>query len=92
MWIFGMPKLKGDVYSHTLAPAAEINGGAEEFVFEPAFGLPVQVFRGAARLAGALLITERPEIALHPTGAPQGIPQQPLSDIYIQDVEALNNG
>ena len=87
---FHRPRLTGNVYHHILAPTSDLNGGAEEFVFQTPFALPVTVFRGAARLAGQFKAVARPALALAPTGAPQGIPQQ-FSDFYMQNVEAISN-
>lgn len=63
-------------YSHRLAPAADINGGAEEFVFETPFENPVYLFRGPGRLAGQLLPFGggAPSISLHQLYARQGTP------------------
>jgi hypothetical protein len=73
---FDRPNFDSGPYSHRLAPAADINGGAEEFVFESPFQNPLYLFRGIARLAGQFLpFGAGPAIiSLHPTGAPQGIP------------------
>lgn len=74
---YSRPTFDSGLYSHRLAPFADVNGGAEEFVFETPFQNPVFLFRGPGRLAGSFLPSGSgyPEISLHPIGAPQGIPQ-----------------
>ena len=70
------PTFDSGPYSHRLAPAADINGGAEEFVFETPFENPVYLFNGPGRLAGQLLPfgNGAPKISLHPLYTKQGIP------------------
>ncbi len=89
MSLFNRPLFKGPVYYHRLAPFAAVNGGAEEFVFLAPTTLPIVLFRGAARLAGQLLATERPMLSLHPTGAPQGLPQL-TGSFYTQEAGQNN--
>lgn len=70
------PTFDSGPYSHRLAPAADLNGGAQEFVFETPFEDPVYLFRGRGRLAGQMLPFGNglPSISLHPTYIPQGMP------------------
>src|ERR1700740_2772952 len=84
------PTFDSGPYSHRLAPAADINGGAEEFVFETPFYNPVYLFRGPGRLAGQFFVSEpSPQVSLHPTGAPQGLPQV-TGDIESQESNQIN--
>lgn len=70
------PTFDSGPYSHRLAPAADINGGAQEFVFETPFENPVYLFNGPGRLAGQLLPfgNGAPKISLHQLYTRQGIP------------------
>lgn len=70
------PTFDSGPYSHRLAPAADINGGAQEFVFETPFENPVYLFRGPGRLAGQMLPfgNGTPNISLHQLYTKQGIP------------------
>jgi hypothetical protein len=81
-------KVSSGPYQHHVAPFARVNGGAEEFVFEMGFGLPLYSFRGDARLAGQFLpFGSGPTmVSLYPTGAPQGIPFV-NGDFYTQASE-----
>ena len=88
------PKFDSGPYTHHLASAAEINGGAMEFAFDSNMSLPLVSFRGAARLAGefkAIRSGGEPIISLHPIGAPQG---QPFinGEWWIQDSEQAPTG
>jgi hypothetical protein len=69
-------KFDSGVYTHHLAPFAEVNGGAMEFVFDSPFSNPLYSFRGPARLAGEFhpFGSGPTRISLHPIGAPQGLP------------------
>lgn len=80
-------KAGGYPYQHSLAPFADVNGGAEEFAFEQTYANPLFSFRGIARLAGefkGVASSSAPIISLHPIGAPQG---QPFinGEWYIQE-------
>lgn len=81
-----------DFYTHRLAPFADVNGGAEEFVFEAKYNNPLYSFRGPARLAGEFLPFGEipPTISLHPTGAPQGLPVV-TGDLVIQASNEINS-
>lgn len=85
------PQTPRDYYTHRLAPFADVNGGAEEFVFEPATQNPLYSFRGPARLAGEFLPFGEipPTISLHPTGAVQGLPFV-TQDILIQESNEID--
>ena len=80
------PKYDSGVYTHHLAPFADVNGGAEEFVFDTPFSNPLFSFRGPGRVAGEFrAFGSGPTlISLHPTGAPQGLPFE-NGNYYIQD-------
>lgn len=78
------------VYTHRISPFADVNGGAETFVFETPFQNPLIVYRGPGRLAGQFLPFQAiPEISLHPIGAPQGLPIV-TRDIWQQESNQIN--
>ena len=86
------PKFDSGVYTHHLAPFAEVNGGAMEFAFDTPFSNPLFSFRGVARLAHEFKVVAsggEPIIELHPIGAKQG---QPFinGEWYIQDSQQVN--
>lgn len=81
-------------YRHTLAPAADINGGAMEMSFLPAWANPLFSFRGIARLAGQFLPfgSGRPSLSLHPIQPKMGLPMV-TGEFYFQapDDNAVNS-
>ena len=79
------PQFDSGVYTHRLAPFADVNGGAMEMVFETPFYNPLFSFRGPARVAGEFrpFGSGIPGISLHQLAAPQGVPFE-VSEIYIQ--------
>lgn len=50
--------------------------GAEAEAFEPKFALPVTLFRGPARLAGALNVLQAPQIWFNQQVGITGVPRQ----------------
>lgn len=73
MWHLLRPK-RTEVYQHSLAEFAEVNGGAEEFAFDRFQTLPLQnMLSGPGIRAGALDILFAPMISLHPTGVKNDI-------------------
>lgn len=62
-------------YPFALAPNAALNGGAEEWVFEAPYTLPVQVFSAAGRLTrGSLGVFDPGVLVLSPAQNPQATP------------------
>ena len=43
-------------------PGELFNPGAQSLAFEMRFGLPLLVYRGAGRIAGALQVTQQPQM------------------------------
>lgn len=78
-------------YHWALAPAAQINGGAQEMVFEMPTTLPLLSFIGPARNAGQMILVGEAGVVTHPHGAPQGLPQtfSPF-ELPFQDSMELN--
>lgn len=91
MGFFQRPQNQGPFYNHRLAPAADINGGAEEFVFERKWHDPLLLITGAGRQAGQFFATEKPIAVFSPAGNPQDILQQSTGDFYIQESGTVEN-
>lgn len=79
-------------YQWALAPAARINGGAEEMVFEMPTTLPLLSFIGPARNAGQMILVGEAGVVTHAHGAAQGLPQtfSPF-ELPFQDSMELNS-
>jgi hypothetical protein len=91
MGFFQRPQNQGPFYNHRLAPAADINGGAEEFVFERKWHDPVQLYTGIARLAGQFFATAKPVVVLNAANPPSDILELSTGSYYVQEAGELEN-
>lgn len=84
---FQRPRLAHPDYSpyeyHLYTPPG---AGAQEAVFEARFGLPLYSFRGIARLAGAPMVTQHPQLWQNKAVTPVGIGGPAAGQLVTQPV------
>ena len=87
------PTWDSGVYGHFLAPAADIDGGAEEFSFVTPFENPVFLVRGPGRVAGQLYAFQPNTalVSLQPVAPADGIPLYGGSPYAQEESNMIND-